>query len=285
MERAARRHRVRRARPGLVGGLAAALLVVLLGLVGPAPAGAQEMEPDPDPDPCTVSEATDFVCRAYLSFTGRPATTAELATWAPQVPARRTSFVAGLARSVEGLDRTVAAYYARFGGRAPSAGDLGYWRDQALAPNGLRRLEAALLANRRASDEELVLLAYGLYLGRAPSPTDQAYWVGRVEDGGRNRFAADMAYSAEARRTRVRAAYRNELDVTVDGASRDHWAERLRTGTSHLDLRIALRSSPAGYRSSTAECSPAAPQTGPVCLPPPAPEVDGVRADAEAAST
>ncbi|QYG94073.1 hypothetical protein HC251_17600 [Iamia sp. SCSIO 61187] len=242
----------------------AALCVVLtvsalLGTgTGPSAAAAE-------PEACAASDAAAFVCRAHASFARRPATTAEVDTWAPQLPARRTSFVAGLARGVESRDATVLAYYERFGGFTPTAGDLAYWREQILLVNGLRRLEAALLANSPTTDAELVDAAYALLLGRTPSDPDRRYWTTRISQSTRNRVVAQIGGSIEGRRVRVRWAYHNEILVTVDVASRDYWAERLRTGTSYLDLRIALHASPDGYRASGAACASPVPQVGPAC--------------------
>lgn len=214
---------------------------------------------------CDDGEAAAFVCRAHASFARRPATSAEIDLWVPQLPARRTSFIATVARGAESRHETVIAYFDRFAGLVPTAADHGYWDDESLTPTGLRRLEAALLANDGTSDVEMVDIAYDLYLDRAPSDGDRAYWVDRIGQTGRNRVAADIAHSPEARRLRVVAAFQNELLRTPDANSRDYWAERLRTGTSYLDLRIALRSTPDGYRRSGAACAPSAPQTDRIC--------------------
>lgn len=236
-------------------GLAALLLVVGAPLVGP-PAGAAT---------CADGEAAAFVCRAHASFARREATSEEIEQWAPQLPARRTSFVAAVARGEESRHQTVIAYHQRFGGTTPGPSAHAYWDAEIVTPTGLRRLEAALLANRSTTDAAMVETAYELDLGRAPGSGERAYWLDRIARIGRNRVASDIAFSPEARRTRVVAAFENELLYTPSAESRDYWAERLRTGTSYLDLRIALRSTPDGYRASGDLCAPPAPQTTRVC--------------------
>jgi hypothetical protein len=248
-----------------VSRFAAALALVLLGLtastgIGAAPAGAGVPTVCAEPD-----EATAFVCRAYESFARREVSTAEAEYWAPQLPARRTSFIATLARSVEAREETVTAYYEQFDVAPPGPIALDYWVGEVLKPNGLRRLEAALSASIPATATEWVAFMYDQYLARGPGANERSYWTGRVAARGRNLTAADIEYSREARLLRVQWTYVNELQYSPVTASREYWAERLRTGTSWLDLRIALRSSPDGYLDSNGSCAPSAPRAGPSC--------------------
>jgi hypothetical protein len=245
----------------------AALAVATTGLVaatgiGAAPAGAGVPEVCQEAD-----EATAFVCRAYESFPRREVTTAEAEYWAPQMPARRTFFIATLARSLESREDTVVAYYGQFlDGEAPSEADIDYWVGEVLKPNGLRRLEATLSSVLGGTVTEWVQDMYAQYLDRDAEAAELTYWSGRVATRGRNLTAADIAYTPEARGLRVHWTFANELQFEPDNVSRDYWAERLRTGTSWLDMRIALRSSTDGYVNSTGFCSPSAPRTGPFCL-------------------
>ncbi|HEX7135844.1 MAG TPA: hypothetical protein VF228_24915 [Iamia sp.] len=245
----------------------AALAVATAGLaatagLGTTPAGAGVSEACEEPD-----EATDFVCRAYESFPRRGATTAEVEYWAPQMPARRTFFIATLARSLESREETVVAYYGQFlDGEAPSEADIDYWVGEVLKPNGLRRLEATLSSVLGGTVPDWVQAMYAQYLDREAEPAELTYWTGRVATRGRNLTAADIAYTPEARGLRVHWTFANELQYLPDNVSRDYWAERLRTGTSWLDMRIALRSSADGYAQSTGLCSPSAPRTGPYCI-------------------
>jgi hypothetical protein len=56
-------------------------------------------------------------------------------------------------------------------------------------------------------------------------------------------------------------SYYNELFVDVDTASRDYWAERLRTGLGYLDLRIALKTT--DYPEGSGLCSSLTPPVAP----------------------
>lgn len=79
-------------------------------------------------------------------------------------------------------------------------------------------------------------------------------------------MAAALIGTPEVRDLRVRWAYQNELGHLghlPDEAGWDDWAERLRTGTSFLDLRIALKT--AGYPDSSGFCSAPFPATGYWC--------------------
>lgn len=250
----------RRCRTLAALGLVAAGLVASLG-TGAPPAGAGV------PSPCsTGTQAQIYVCRAYSAFVRRLPVTAELEYWVPQLPARRTFFTATLARSLESREEVVEAYYQDMAFSAPSEADVDYWVGRVLAPNGLRSLEAALVATRGGTDTEYVEDLYRFHLDREPSPTELTYWLGRLAVRGRNLTGADVGHTSEARRLRVRWTYQNELGYFPDDASRDYWSERLRTGTSFLDLRIALRSTDDGYEFTNGSCAPAAPRSGPYCL-------------------
>lgn len=239
--------------------MAAVLATLTAVVVLAAPSGAGVA------DPCSAGPAADYACRSHAALLHRTATPAEVEQWTAQLPARRIALLATLARGPEALDRTTEAYYTRFGLVTPSADDTAYWRTQIVLPNGLRRLEAALMANRAIAVDAFVAFAYDRALGRVATGGDLTYWRDRVGAVGRNRAAAEIGATLEARRLRARWAYVNDLGYAPDALSRDYWAERLRTGTSYLDLRIALRSSPDGYLASTGTCAPSAPQVGPTC--------------------
>jgi hypothetical protein len=241
-----------RSRTLAVLALAAAALGASVGIGAPAGAGTAPVCETEDP-------ATLYVCRSYDALARRWATTAEVEYWAPKMPASKTVFTSTLARSAEVRDETVFAYYQTFSTGSPSPEDLDYWMPQVTQPKGLRKLEAALLARRGGITAEWVAMVYATYLDREPSVGEVAYWTVEVETKGRNIVAGHIVQSAEARDLRVYWTYANELGIEVDGASLGYWSERLRTGLSWLDLRIALRSSADGYPDAEGGCASPAP--------------------------
>jgi hypothetical protein len=243
----------RRRRPALVG-LVLALVLSGLGALGASPAAAGS------PEHCEASDPRTFVCDSYVSFVRRTPTPAEVEYWAPLIPAKKTFFLATLGRSAESRRVMIDAYYGYFAEVDPFEDEIDYWEGEVLKPNGFRRLEAALLAGVNFSVESFVLNAYGTLVGRTPSSAETTYWTGQVDLKGRNLVAADIAYSSEARRSRVYWAFQNELDYAPDDASWAYWAERVRTGTSYLDLRIGLKAAPDGYPEGSRICSTPAPE-------------------------
>ncbi|HMJ79228.1 MAG TPA: hypothetical protein VK507_24800 [Iamia sp.] len=246
----------RPARPRLqmmaVAALAAVLAVLSLA-PGGAPAGAGDNGPCDVPGP---AEQT-YVCDSYYGLVSRPPSAAELEYWAGRVPAQRTLFISTLAKSAEGRRYTVLSYYQRFVDGSPSDADIVYWSPLVTAPNGLRKLEAALLASIDLSTEAWVEFAYSIQLFRTPGPFELAYWSDRADATTRNKVAAELSNTLEVRRARVTGVYNNDLGVDPDEPGRAYWAERLRTGTLYLDVRIALRSTTTAY-ANPSPCSAAA---------------------------
>jgi hypothetical protein len=230
--------------------LAAASLVASTGL-GAAPAGAGA------PPYCDENDITYFVCESYMSFARRTPTEPETDYWAGQLPARKTVFLSTLGKSLESRRRMIEAYYANIADREPGETEMAYWQGEVLKLNGFRRLEAALFNEHDGTPEDLVALAYIRLLGREPGEAEGLYWETRAEADGAGAMAAAMAGTPEARTTRVHWTYQNEMDFFPDVASRDYWAGRLKTGTSYLELRIALKI--AAYPESTGICSSPAP--------------------------
>jgi hypothetical protein len=240
-----------RPRSVAVAALVAGLAVAVLG-PGAAPAGAG------GPDLCEASAAHTFVCATYEGFVSREPVTAELQYWAPRMPAQRTVFVATLAKSTESRRHTVRSYYLRFGDYLPTEPDLQYWAPQVTVTNGLRKLEAALLAgNDVATTDDFVEVAYSTQLFRSPEPAELTYWSDRADATTRNKVAAELSNTLEVRRARVTGVYNNDLGIEPDEPGRVYWAEKLRTGTLYLDVRISFRSSPAAY-ANPSPCSAAA---------------------------
>lgn len=238
----------RRALVGLA--LVAAGLAAVTGL-GSSPVGAGT------PPYCEDDDLTLYICRSYYGFARRTPTEAEVDYWVPQMSTRRTVFIAVLGKSLESRRRTIEMYYDLFADRDAGAPEKAYWEGEVLGPNGLRRLEAALLAEFPGPPADLVGWAYQAMLDREPGMEETLYWEERAEAGGYGAMAAALAGTPEVRNTRVHWAYVNELGHVPDPASRDYWANRLRTGTSYLELRIALKA--AGYPNSSGVCSTPAP--------------------------
>lgn len=249
----------RRRRPALAG-LVLTLALSAVGALGAAPAGAGA------PEQCTASDPRTFVCDSYVSFVRRTPTPAEVEYWAPSVPAKKTFFLASLGRSAESRRVMIEAYYEYFAEVVPFEEEVDYWEGEVLKPNGFRRLEAALLAGVTQSVSSFVANSYSVLIGRVPTAGETTYWTGQVDVKGRNLVAADIAYSSEARRARVYYAFQNELGYAPDEASWAYWAERVKTGTSYLDLRIGLKAAPDGYPEGSGVCSAPAPVLRPGCI-------------------
>jgi hypothetical protein len=211
-----------------------------------------------------VDVRVQFVCNTYSAVAGRSASTADLDYWVPKMPAQRTFFVATVARSGEGRHLTVERYYSRFFETGPSPADHAFWDPLVTQPNGLRKLEAALLADR-PDTQEFVTQAFSSQLNREPTVGELEYWGDRADATSKNKVAAELSNVLEVRRARVRGLYLNDLGYAPDEASRAYWAERLRTGTSYLDVRIGIRSSADAYPGNRSCVDAAAPQVEDLC--------------------
>lgn len=248
-------------RPAL-GRLLAVVAITVAGLVAPlvapaVPAGAGA------PTPCETSATHVYICRGYLAYVRRNPSSSEVAYWAGRTPFPRSTFNSALGKSLESRRVTVRAYYDHFADYEPGPAPLAYWQDEILKPNGLRRLEAALLGSYVGMIDGFLDRAFETELGREPSETERDYWGARVVASSRTQVAAELSNTPESRRAKVRFAYRVELAATVDAGGLAYWAERLRTGLSYLELRIHLRTSTTTVTSS---CSQPAPRLGLVCL-------------------
>lgn len=241
----------------LATAVALALAGLLAPLVAPAPASAGA------PDLCENNATYHHVCSGYRAYARRNPTTDELEYWALQAPFPRTTFNAVLGKSLESRRVTVRAYYDFFGSDDPDPASLAYWEGEVLKVNGLRRLEAALLGGYVGMIDGFLDKAFATELGREANEAERDYWGFRTVATSRSKVAAELSATPEARRAKVRYAYGAELGIVPDVASRDYWAERLRTGTSYLELRIALRHSTL---DTTGYCSRPAPTLGEICL-------------------
>jgi hypothetical protein len=243
------RSRTRRALVALI--VAAAGLAASAGLgTGPAGAGV----------PSFCEGAPKFyVCHTYYAFFRRTSSEAEMQYWVDRMPAQKALMVSTIGRAGESRRRTIERYYDVFADRDPSDGEKAYWEGEILKTSGLRRLEAALLAELDGDAGAFVEWAYATVVGREPHLDEFIYWEGRAEAQGYNLTAAALAGTPEVRRTRVHWTFWNELGHAPDVASRDYWAERLKTGLSYLDLRISLRL--GSYPDVTGYCSSLAPPT------------------------
>jgi hypothetical protein len=242
--------------------LAVAVALALAGLVAPlvvasAPASAGA------PDLCQNDDVYRHVCEGYRAYARRNPTTDELEYWALQSPFPRTTFNSVLGKSLESRRATVRAYYDYFGGYAPDPASLTYWQGEVLKLNGLRRLEAALLGGYVGMIDGFLDTAFPAEIGRDATQAERDYWGTRAVATSRTKVAAELSATLEARRAKVRYAYDHELDAVPDPAGHAYWAERLRTGTSYLELRIALRHSQLHV---SGWCSFPAPSLGQVCL-------------------
>jgi len=234
-------------------------VVALCGVTPAAPAGAA-------PADCGLADVeVQFICATYTAVAGRTASEADVAYWEPKLPASRTFFVATVARSSEGRHLVVDRYYSRFYEAGPTPADHQFWGPLVTEPNGLRKLEAALLANQDRTVDSFVTNAFSSQLAREPSESELEYWTERADATTRNKVAAELSNTLEVRRARVGGAYLNDLGYAPAEASRAYWAERLRTGTSYLDVRIALRASPDAYASPRTCPAAAAPQVVALC--------------------
>lgn len=237
-----------RARPILL----LALLATVIGLAPSQPAAAFTCG--------EVDGRTRFVCATFVGFAGRQPTEADLDYWVPLMPAKRTFFAATVARSTEGRRLVVERYYNRFFETIATEADLQYWAPRVTQPNALRQLEAALLSDGSLSAEDFLDHAYGAQLGREPDAGEVAYWGDRIETVGQTKVAGEISNTLEARRARVRGIYINDLQYEPDEAGRAYWAQRLATGTSYFDVRLAIRSSVDAYPEVLGCTATAAPQ-------------------------
>lgn len=241
--------------------LLAAPALALIGLIAPlvvstAPAGAGA------PDLCENNATYRYVCSSYQAYARRLPATDELEYWALQSPFPRSTFNSALGKSLESRRVTIRAYYDYFSGHEPDPASLTYWEGEVLKVNGLRRLEAALLGSYVGMIDGFLDTAFPAEIGRDPSSAERDYWGTRTAAVGRTQVAAELSATLEGRRAKVRYAYIQELGVVPDPGGHTYWAERLRTGLSYLELRIALRSSTLEV---SALCSRAAPSLGSVC--------------------
>jgi hypothetical protein len=247
--------RRRRALGGLA--LVVAALAAATGL-GSSPAGAGA------PPYCEETTTTRFVCGSYYSFARRTPSEVEMDYWVAQMPAKKTVFLSTLGKSVESRRRMIEQYYYRYADVEEVGDDeLAYWQGEVLKPNGFRRLEAALFLAFEGTPSDLVDWAFSTVLDREALPAEATYWEAKAEADGHGAMAAALIGTPEVRDLRVRWAYQNELSYFPDEDSGDYWAERLRTGTSFLELRIALKT--AGYPDSSGFCSAPFPATGYWC--------------------
>jgi len=226
-----------RRRVARVALVAVAGVVALCGVTPAVPAGAA-------PADCGVADVeVQFVCATYEAVAGRVASVADVAYWEPKMPAQRTFFVATVARSGEGRALVVTRYFSRFYETTPNGADHQFWDPLVTQPNGLRKLEAALLANQDRTIESFLVNNFHTQMGRNLSEAEMTYWSERTESTSRTKVAAELSNTLEVRRARVRGAY-----------------GRLGTGTSYLDFRIALRSGPDAYANPRDCFAAAAPQ-------------------------
>jgi hypothetical protein len=235
-----------------------ALAVALLGLASltvATPAGAADTCADLGED------RAYFVCQSYASFLHRTPSLVEEGYWVAQLPARKTVLLAALARSEESRRLVITEYYDVYGQAPVDPASMDYWLGEVLKPNGWRRLQAGLLGSYVGMIDGFLSHAFQTVLGRAPSAAESDYWGTRVVATSRTLVAADLIYTLEARRKTVVWTYYDELFVDVDPASRDYWAERLRTGLGYLDLRIALKTT--AYPEGSGSCSSLTPPIGP----------------------
>lgn len=235
-----------------VGIALAALLAPLVVASAPAAAGGH---------PCNTSTLHGYVCSGYSAYARRTPTAAELGYWVNQHPFSPHAFNLIVGHGPESLHRTIRAYYDAFANQEPSAADLDYWDDEILKPNGLRRLEAGLLGSYTGMIDGFLDQVFHTELGRAATQAERDYWGTRTVQTSRTMVAADVGFTLEARRAKVVYAFFTEHAMTPSAATRDLWAERLRTGLSYLDLRIALR---LQAPFATGWCSPA-PRPGQGC--------------------
>ena len=193
------------------------------------------------PDLCETNATYRHVCGGYRGFARRNPTTDELEYWALKNPFPRTQFNSVLGHSLGSRRSTIRGYYDYFADSEPDPAGLTYWEGQVLEVNGLRRLAAALLANKPGTIDGFLSRTFGSELGREPTVEEQTYWGTRTVTTTRTKVAAEVSATTEARRAKVTWTYKHELGYLPDTGSRDYWAERLRTGTSYLEMRIVLK--------------------------------------------
>lgn len=238
--------------------LALAAVALLAGL---APALAWS-------SPASAEECADlgdteerFVCYSYQSFVRRFPTFDELTYWEVRMPARRTVFLATLGKSEASRREIIEASYDVYSDHAPSAAEVAYWLPEVLKPNGYRRLQAGLLGAYVGTLDGYLDTIFHTLLNRSPNNAERDYWGTRAQQTSKTLTAADLIYTLESRRKVVVWSYYNEMFVDVDSASRDYWAERLRTGTSYLEMRIQLKTS--DYPDGSGLCSSPTPPVRP----------------------
>jgi hypothetical protein len=246
-----------------------AALAVAAALAGPAlPAGAQERDSRAD---CEAYEPAPelgrYVVMVYARHLGRCPSEADLDYWVGRLEAglTRTTFVEGVARSTEGLDRTVAHIYSEALDRPADEAERGAARSLLRS----RRDAAPLLALVYGSDEHYLEIRDGGIDSRDERWIDAMYdlWLGRHADaagGGhflatfgpegstpttRARVVVALLHSAEGAGVAVRRAYAETLARQADPAGAEHWEAWLRGPGRHrvLLLRSLLLASHEGF--------------------------------------
>lgn len=229
------------------------------GLVGGAVVPGATAGAAPPP-PTTVAERC-FADRTFRVFAGRPATDAEISSWAGRFAAGtdRSVLVRDLATSDLWLGATVDRLYERALDRAPDGAGRRFWIARLRAGGSVNEFGTLVYGSpeflRRAggTTADFVADLYTRVLGRPADGAGLRSWSRVVEQRGRGPVAAAFFASSESRRDRVRDLYQRLLGRSPDGAGLASWTTALLTVN---DVRLATTlASSAEFRRRADGCA------------------------------
>ena len=199
--------------------------------------------------------ASRYITSAFQLFTGRPATTGEIATWSPTVQAgNRYPLTSALAVSDGWAGYEIDQLYQIVLGRGADPSGRAYWVSQVAA--GVRLETIAVYyyggpeyygANGN-TPAGFVTALYQDILHRQPDQSGLNFWVGMLNAGVLDRYgvAASFYASVESRRDRVNRLYQRILGRGPDPGGWDYWAGQL-LNTGDVSLAVLLAGSDEYY--------------------------------------
>ncbi len=199
--------------------------------------------------------ASRYITSTYQLFTGRPATTGEIATWSPTVQAgNRYPLTSALAVSDGWAGYEIDQLYQIVLGRGADPSGRAYWVSQVAAGVRLETIATFYYGGPEYYSANgntpagYVTALYQDILHRQPDQSGLNFWVGMLNSGALDRYgvAASFYASIESRRDRVNRLYQRILGRGPDAGGWDYWAGQLLT-TGDVSLAVLLAGSDEYY--------------------------------------
>ena len=139
-------------------------------------------------DPMGQAYTAGIVTQAYQAWGGRAPTTGELAAWQNQflgglaTPATVTTAIQTDPLGMGYATGIITAAYQQWGGRAPSASDIGTWLHVLQTGGGFDQIKAGILAAPLGQDymAAQITQAYQQWGGRAPTSDELGTWKNEI---------------------------------------------------------------------------------------------------------